>query len=85
MLVSDLEMPHMDGFELIKNVRADEKWRKLPAISISALHTEEAAQQARSSGFDLHEIKIDRERLLMVLAQHLDRRGRLIRIQEGAE
>jgi two-component system chemotaxis sensor kinase CheA len=83
VLVSDLEMPNMDGFELIKHIRGDARWRNLPAISVSALHTEEAANEARASGFDVHEIKIDRERLLTVLAQNLDRRGRLIRMEEG--
>ena len=83
MLVSDIEMPRMDGFELIEKVRASSRWSNLPAISISALHTEEAAKHALASGFDLHEIKIDRERLLTVLAQNFDRRGRLIRMAEG--
>jgi CheY-like chemotaxis protein len=34
-LVTDLQMPRMDGFELIEEVRADSRLAKLPVIVVS--------------------------------------------------
>ena len=36
VIVTDLNMPHMDGFELIRRVRADQRLSKLPIIVVSA-------------------------------------------------
>jgi CheY-like chemotaxis protein len=34
-LVTDLHMPRMDGFELIRNVRADSRFSQMPVIVVS--------------------------------------------------
>ena len=36
VILSDIEMPRMDGFDLVRNVRADERLRKLPIIMITS-------------------------------------------------
>ena len=36
VIVTDLNMPHMDGFELIRQVRADRRLSNLPIIVVSA-------------------------------------------------
>jgi two-component system chemotaxis response regulator CheY len=36
VIVTDLNMPHMDGFELIRRVRADRRLSNLPIIVVSA-------------------------------------------------
>ena len=36
VIVTDLNMPRMDGFELIRRVRADRRLAKLPIIVVSA-------------------------------------------------
>ncbi len=47
VVLSDIEMPRMDGFDLLRNIRADERWRDLPVIMITsriaAKHREHAA------------------------------------------
>lgn len=35
-IVTDLNMPHMDGFELIRHIRADQRHRAIPIIVVSA-------------------------------------------------
>ena len=37
IVVTDILMPEMDGFELCKQIRADEKLRKLPVILVTSL------------------------------------------------
>jgi chemosensory pili system protein ChpA (sensor histidine kinase/response regulator) len=48
VLLSDIEMPRMDGFDLARNVRADTRWAGLPIIMITSRiaqkHREHAAQ-----------------------------------------
>ncbi len=36
MVLLDLMMPEMDGFEFLSNVRASERWRELPVIVVTA-------------------------------------------------
>jgi signal transduction histidine kinase/CheY-like chemotaxis protein len=51
-LVSDIAMPEMDGFDLIRTVRAGEPARRgLPAIAVSAYASKEDRQRALSAGF----------------------------------
>jgi CheY-like chemotaxis protein len=49
VLVSDLSMPEMDGFELLQHVRASPGLEDLPAIAVTG-HGEMSAK-ARQSGF----------------------------------
>jgi chemosensory pili system protein ChpA (sensor histidine kinase/response regulator) len=36
VMLSDIEMPRMDGFDLVRNVRSDPKYAKLPVIMITS-------------------------------------------------
>ena len=36
MLLSDIEMPRMDGFDLVRNVRADPRLADLPVVMITS-------------------------------------------------
>jgi two-component system, chemotaxis family, chemotaxis protein CheY len=36
LILADLNMPEMDGFEMIRRIRADEKLRDIPVIVVSA-------------------------------------------------
>jgi chemosensory pili system protein ChpA (sensor histidine kinase/response regulator) len=48
VVLSDIEMPRMDGFDLARNLRADARWAGLPIIMITSRiaqkHREHAAQ-----------------------------------------
>lgn len=49
LVLLDLMMPGIDGFEVIRRLRADEKTKELPIIILSALNSE----QDISKGFQL--------------------------------
>ncbi|MBR9978010.1 MAG: response regulator [Bacteroidetes bacterium] len=49
LIVSDVEMPRMNGFELTEAVRKDEKLQELPVILVTGLET----QEHRERGFDV--------------------------------
>jgi chemosensory pili system protein ChpA (sensor histidine kinase/response regulator) len=46
MVVTDLMMPRMDGFELLRRLRADARWSELPVIVLTARLTPEDLKQA---------------------------------------
>jgi len=36
VVLSDIEMPRMDGFDLVRNIRGHERWKDLPVVMISS-------------------------------------------------
>ncbi|MBF0451112.1 MAG: chemotaxis protein CheW [Candidatus Magnetomorum sp.] len=65
LIVSDIEMPEMNGWEFIKAVRNDQHLKNIPAMAVTALDTEADRIQTLKAGFDAYQVKIDRERMLM--------------------
>ena len=52
IVLSDIEMPRMDGFDLARNIRRDEKLRDLPIIMITSHIAEKHREHARELGVD---------------------------------
>ena len=53
-VVTDLNMPNMNGFELLRHIRADEKLKSLPVLLVTAEARREdivTAAQAGASGY----------------------------------
>ena len=57
LLLSDIMMPGMNGFELLQEVRADRSLRRLPVILLSARAGEEAKVEGLEAGADDYLIK----------------------------
>ena len=76
MLVTDLGMPRMDGFELIARVRASEdvRIREIPAAALTAFARSEDRMRATQSGFEVHLSKPIDPAELMAAAATLARR-----------
>jgi chemosensory pili system protein ChpA (sensor histidine kinase/response regulator) len=52
VVLSDIEMPRMDGFDLVRNMRADERWRNLPVIMITSRIAQKHRDYAAELGVD---------------------------------
>ena len=52
VVLSDIEMPRMDGFDLARNIRGDERLRDLPIIMITSRIAEKHREHARELGVD---------------------------------
>lgn len=59
VVVSDIEMPLMDGFSLTKNIKDDEVLNKLPVILYSSIITKELKHKGDSVGANLQISKPD--------------------------
>jgi PAS domain S-box-containing protein len=70
VLVSDLGMPGMDGFELIRVVRAGDA--RVPAVAVTAFARQEDQLRALSAGYQAHLAKpIEPRDLVIVVARLL--------------
>ncbi|MDA3960816.1 MAG: hybrid sensor histidine kinase/response regulator [Planctomycetota bacterium] len=75
VLVSDIEMPEMDGNQLIRAVRKGQRNVKIPSMALSALSKESDRARSLKAGFDAYEIKVDRERMYQSLYEMLLKMG----------
>ena len=63
VIISDIEMPNMDGLTLASAIRSDARWGQVPLIALSS-HTEENDISAgREAGFDEYLAKSDQNQL----------------------
>jgi two-component system chemotaxis sensor kinase CheA len=74
MLVTDIEMPNMNGFELTEKIRRDDKYAKLPIIALTTLASAEDMAKGQSVGVNEYHIKLDKERLMVSVHDYMKRR-----------
>jgi two-component system, chemotaxis family, sensor kinase CheA len=69
LVVSDVDMPRMNGFELTKKIREDKKLSEIPVILITALETREDMERGMEAGADAYIIKssFDQGNLLEII------------------
>jgi chemosensory pili system protein ChpA (sensor histidine kinase/response regulator) len=53
VMITDVEMPRMDGFDLVKNVRTDDSLKALPIIMITSRTADKHRQHAAEIGVDV--------------------------------
>jgi CheY-like chemotaxis protein len=72
LLVLDLSMPGMDGFELARAIRALPGYDAVPMVALSGFGSEADRAKSRQAGFDRHMLKpfdlADLEQMLCLLA-----------------
>ncbi len=59
MVVSDVEMPRMDGFELTRKIKADQATAHLPVILVTTLGSDEHRRQGMRAGADAYVVKTE--------------------------
>lgn len=74
LVISDVEMPEMDGFSLCRAVRATPRFATLPVILLTGLETEADRARGLAAGADAYLAKstFDQRTLLDVVRQFLD-------------
>jgi two-component system chemotaxis sensor kinase CheA len=64
VVVTDIEMPRLDGLSLTRRIRADARFARLPVIALSSLAGEEEIARGVDAGVTEYQVKLDRDRLL---------------------
>jgi two-component system chemotaxis sensor kinase CheA len=69
VVVTDIEMPDMDGFAFAESLRADERSAALPVIALSSQLSPDAIDRGREAGFHDFVAKFDRQGLIAALME----------------
>lgn len=72
-VISDIEMPRMNGFELTKKIRMQQRWKFLPVVLVTSLESEDDKRKGMESGASAYVTKRDFEKgnLLQILGNLL--------------
>jgi two-component system chemotaxis sensor kinase CheA len=72
IVVTDIDMPDMDGFALAEHLRADSRTAHLPIVGLSSMISVEAVERGRRVGFHDYVAKFDRQGLIAALKEQTD-------------
>jgi len=76
VVLLDIGMPGIDGFETARRLKADSKTSAIPIIAVTALGQSEFREKARESGFDSYLVKpVFPQALVAEIRRFLDRPG----------
>jgi two-component system chemotaxis sensor kinase CheA len=74
LLIADIEMPEMDGFTLIAEVRKNPQFVNLPILVQTSLAGEDIKKKVMELGANAYQVKLDREKVLTAINELLETR-----------
>jgi two-component system chemotaxis sensor kinase CheA len=66
LILSDVDMPHLNGFELTTRVRADARLQHMPVVLVTSLDTTEDHERGIAAGADAYIIKRQFEQQILL-------------------
>jgi len=69
VVVSDIEMPEMNGYELAERLTGSGRWKNMPVVALSSHADPDAIERGRKAGFHDYVAKFDRAGLLASLKE----------------
>ena len=78
LVVSDVEMPGMNGFELAEAIRGHDEKNHMPIVLITSLSSQEDRERGMEAGANAYIVKseFDNQAMLEIIANQLDRAAR---------
>jgi CheY-like chemotaxis protein len=72
LILTDIQMPGLDGFEVLRRLRADPALRAIPVVAISADAMPQTVNRSRQAGFDDYLTKpVEMAALQACIVRHL--------------
>ncbi len=75
IIVSDIEMPEMSGYDFARAIRNNENWKDIKLVALSASTAEDDINSGYEAGFDDYVAKFDKDTLLRSLSQQFKIQG----------
>ena len=72
VVITDIEMPDMDGFQFAESLRTDPRTVDLPVIALASVISPEAVERGRNAGFHDFVAKFDRQGLIAALKEQTE-------------
>ena len=69
LIITDVNMPHMDGYQFVEALKADKSLPKIPVIFLTSMDEFDRGQQLGAVGYITKPVRADK--LLAVVAEHL--------------
>ena len=69
VVLTDIEMPDMNGFEFAETIRGDHNLSQMPIIALSSMVSPAAIERGRQAGFHDYVAKFDRPGLIAALKE----------------
>jgi two-component system chemotaxis sensor kinase CheA len=71
LVVTDLEMPNLDGIGLAKKIKSKKMFQNLPVIALTTLADEADFGKGKQAGIDEYLLKLDKEQFLACIRKFL--------------
>ncbi len=71
IIISDIEMPGMSGFDFAEKIRSEGDWKDTPMVALSSHATQKDMDHGRDVGFNDYVAKFDRDSLLESIEKSL--------------
>ncbi len=79
-IISDIEMPVMDGITFIKEVRQIPEYKNIPIMALTSLTGEDIKRKVFEAGANAYEVKLEREGVIKTIEELLEKAGKAIKI-----
>ncbi len=71
IIITDIEMPRMNGYELTRRVRADSRLKDITVIAVTSLAGDGDREMGLKSGVTEYHVKLDKESLLESIKKYI--------------
>jgi len=69
LVLTDIEMPNLDGIGLAKRIKADRRFQHIPIMALTTLASQLDMDKGRAAGVCQYQIKLDKENLISAVRQ----------------
>lgn len=69
LVLTDIEMPNLDGVGLAKRIRSDPGLRDIPVMALTTLASDLDVEKGKAAGLCAYQIKLDKDNLLAAISQ----------------
>ncbi|MDH7598143.1 MAG: chemotaxis protein CheW [Sedimentisphaerales bacterium] len=73
LVLTDIEMPNLDGIGLAKRIKADRRFQHIPVMALTTLASDLDMEKGRAAGLCQYQIKLDKDNLLGAVGQLVGR------------